>query len=121
MASPGLSFAVEPAETQFLVRLVGSADFSQTGTLQRCFQEIPRRAHPPVLLECSELTFLSSSALGAIVFLRQQLVAVGGQLTLIGLQPTVRDVLRVTGLLDKLTVQPDREQALASQSELPKK
>ena len=117
MAGPGLSFTVEPADTHLLVRLVGAADFSQTATLQRCFQGIPRQARPPVLLECSELTFVSSSALGAIVFLRQQLLAVGGQLTLIGLQPIVSEVLRITGLLDKLTVQP----ALASPSELPKK
>jgi len=121
MAGPVLSFAFEPADTYFLVRLAGSADFSQTATLQRCLQEIPRRARPPVLLDCSELTFVSSSTLGAMLLLRQQLTTAGGQLSLIGLRPEVYQILRVSGLIAGLNVQPDREQALASFAEAPKK
>ncbi len=117
MADPALTFTFEPSDSYFLVRLAGSADFSQTGALQRCFQEIPRRARPPVLLDCSGLVFVSSSVLGAFLLLRQQLLAVGGQLSLVAPGPEILKILRVSGLIAGLNVQPDVEQALASLAE----
>lgn len=67
-----------------------------TGQLQRSVSQEPDlAADAAVLLDLSEVEFLDSSGLGAVVAARK-LLGKGHQLALAGLQPAVEKVLRLT-------------------------
>lgn len=60
----------------------------------------------PLTIDLSAVTFLDSTGLGAILDADRAVRAAGGRLELVGLQPTVRRVLEVTGVWDHLQAAP---------------
>ena len=50
-----------------------------------------------IVFDCSELEYISSSGLRAILTIHKQLQAKGGELALCNLQPTVKSVFDLTG------------------------
>jgi serine/threonine-protein kinase RsbW len=65
-----------------------------------------------VLLELSDVTFLSSSGLRALLLLRKELLAHDGELRLCGLQPQVQEVFALTGFTQVFTIHSSRAEAL---------
>lgn len=49
------------------------------------------------VLDCSELSYLSSAGLRTLLLIHKRLMAKGARLTLDGVVPSVRDVLDLTG------------------------
>lgn len=56
------------------------------------------------VIEAGGLSFIDSSAISELLRLREQVAAQGGTLTLENLQPSVRRVLEITGLLETFGV-----------------
>src|SRR5204862_7312096 len=65
-----------------------------------------------VLLDMADVTFLSSSGLRALLLLRKELLAHGGELRLCRLQPQVQEVFALTGFTQVFTIHRSREEAL---------
>jgi len=57
-----------------------------------------------VVIDASGLSFIDSSAISELLRLREQLDADGGSLVLSDVQPSVRRVLEITGLLETFGV-----------------
>lgn len=99
-------FAVSVERTsqqRAVVGLVGELDMSTTPTLCKILETLPG----PVILECTNLEFIDSSGLAAIVAAHKQRP---GELTLRNLRPFARELLEITGLAPLLGVdeRPDR-------------
>jgi anti-anti-sigma factor len=62
-------------------------------TVRSCFS---RTEH--VELDLTDVSFIDSSGLGALVLLRNEAIEQGKQLTLVNLSPATRRLLRITGL-----------------------
>jgi len=67
-----------------------------------------------VVLDLSRLRFVPSAALGALVGLSKSLKLDGGRLGLIGIDPRVMEVIRVTQLHRVLEIHKTLEQVLAA-------
>jgi serine/threonine-protein kinase RsbW len=65
-----------------------------------------------VLLDLSQVTFLSSSGLRALLLVRKELLAQNGELRLCALKPQVREVFTLTGFTQVFAIHPTREEAL---------
>jgi serine/threonine-protein kinase RsbW len=65
-----------------------------------------------VLLDMSEVTFLSSSGLRALLLIRKNLLADDGELRLCELRPDVQEVLALTGFTQVFTIHRSRAEAL---------
>jgi serine/threonine-protein kinase RsbW len=65
-----------------------------------------------VLLEMSQVTFLSSSGLRALLLVRKELLAQSGELRLCALKPQVQEVFTLTGFTQVFAIHPTREEAL---------
>lgn len=78
----------------------------------------PRRAVAEgvrlMLLDLSEVTFMSSSGLRALLLLRKELLARGGELRLASMKPQVFEVFSLTGFTQIFNIHPTREDALAA-------
>jgi serine/threonine-protein kinase RsbW len=65
-----------------------------------------------VLLDMSQVTFLSSSGLRALLLVRKELLAQDGELRLCELKPQVREVFVLTGFTQVFAIHSTREEAL---------
>jgi serine/threonine-protein kinase RsbW len=65
-----------------------------------------------VLLDLSEVTFLSSSGLRALLLMRKELLAHDGELRLCALRPEVQEVFALTGFTQVFTIHRSRAEAL---------
>jgi serine/threonine-protein kinase RsbW len=65
-----------------------------------------------VLLDMSQVTFLSSSGLRALLLVRRELLAQSGELRLCALKPQVQEVFTLTGFTQVFAIHPTREEAL---------
>jgi serine/threonine-protein kinase RsbW len=67
-----------------------------------------------VLLDMSDVTFLSSTGLRALLLVRKKLLARGGELRLSSMQPQVLGVFTLTGFTQVFAIHQTREEALAA-------
>jgi anti-sigma B factor antagonist len=76
--------------------LVGELDSSNVCGLRQALAELPTSKR--VILDLSELSFVDSIGLGAIIGCAKKLRQVGGEMTLAGASPPIRKVLNMTGI-----------------------
>jgi serine/threonine-protein kinase RsbW len=67
-----------------------------------------------VLLDLSAVTFLSSSGLRALLLIRKELMTLGGELRLAGLQPQVHEVFALTGFTQVFAIHGTVDEARSS-------
>ncbi len=105
-----LDLTVETAreDGEILVRLTGELDMYTSPTLQeRLEQLIAEAASQVVVLDLSQLTFIDSSGLSAMVMASRRLRDRGGELSLSGPSPAARRVLEITGISTVIPVRPE--------------
>lgn len=86
-----------------VVALAGSLDGATAPDLREYFdQVVPGRC--PVLLDLSQMSFLSSAGLRVLVVICRQVERNGARLTLVGVPAEVRAVMAATGFLEFFTV-----------------
>lgn len=124
-----VSFVFDPqrGNTLTMTKRVGSADppptmISLSGRLDavhtqaatgRVSAEIAAGALQ-VLIDMAGVSFLSSSGLRALLLVRRDLLARGGELRLCALQPQVEEVFTLTGFTQVFAIHRTREEALAA-------
>jgi serine/threonine-protein kinase RsbW len=67
-----------------------------------------------MLLDMAGVTFLSSSGLRALLLVRKELLANGGELRLCELQPQVYEVFTITGFTQVFAIHRTRDDALSA-------
>jgi anti-anti-sigma factor len=93
-----LEWNIEAEGDVLVARLSGSADFHQVTELDRLARAIAARRGSMVVLDLSELEFISSVGLGAFISLKRSIEAVSGKLMVAGLNPAVAGVFHAAGL-----------------------
>jgi anti-anti-sigma factor len=93
-----LELEIEADGDAVIARLSGSAGFQQVAELERYAKAIAAQEAALVVLELSQLNFIASVALGALLALKRTIETRSGKLLLAGLKPSIAAVFRVTGL-----------------------
>ena len=70
------------------------------------------KGHTDLVGDCSQLDYLSSSALRVLLVALKSLRKKQGRFVLFGLQPQIREVLDISGFLDLFQIYDNREEAL---------
>jgi anti-sigma B factor antagonist len=97
--------------------VVGELDLFGVPELKRRLAELIEHGIRRVVVDLSAVTFLDSTALGALLGGMRRLRARGGDLAVVNLNPSISQLLRVTGLDQILAVLATREEALARLSD----
>ncbi|HEU4324819.1 MAG TPA: anti-sigma factor antagonist [Roseiflexaceae bacterium] len=106
-----LHSAAEPPQ---IVTLGGRLDAQSTNQALSRVRATLGAGTSQVLLDMSGVTFMSSSGLRALLLLRRELLAQGGELRLCALQPQVREVFALTGFTQVFAIHDTRDDALAA-------
>ena len=98
-ARPALLITVNAVNlTGVIVAVTGELDFAVTRALTTVLDAQLDAGRRDVLIDVSNLAFCSCAGLGAILASRHRLAAVGGTLTLTGLEGYLERLLRLTEL-----------------------
>lgn len=80
-------------------RLVGRLDTPAAVEVSREVQPLLDHAGDTLILDCSDLTYISSSGLRIFLTLRKAAAAAGGEVIVEGLSNEIRQVFMMTGFL----------------------
>ena len=90
-----LRLDIEREGRAHIVRLRGSASMEQVEDLHRRLVELIEPAVPNLVLELSELDFISSAGIGAIIAAHLKARAHEGALRMVNPTPAIRNLLRL--------------------------
>jgi len=82
-----------------VIKLEGRLDAESTFDFQDAWEKSIAKGHVTLILDLTELKYISSAGLGSTVRLAKKLDGLGGSLVLCGLTGLVREVFEVTNLL----------------------
>jgi anti-anti-sigma factor len=95
-----------------VVELAGELDVDSVGELEAALAGASAGARPRVCLDMSQLAFIDSTGLAAIIRGHLAVVEAGGAFAVVAVPGAVRRTLETTGLLEMLSVVDDRDAAL---------
>lgn len=90
---------ITESEGTMTARLVGRLDTPAAVEVTREIQPLLDHADRTIILDCSEMTYISSSGLRIFLTLRKAAAANGGKIIIEGLSSEIRQVFMMTGFL----------------------
>ena len=111
-----LGYTVEhdPVDGALLVTASGELDVAAAPRLATVLSIATAGAEPCVVLDLSDVDFIDSTALGAIMHASTEIEAMGKQMLVVALDGPVRRLLEITNLTGRFRVYQSRGDALAA-------
>ena len=107
-----MTIAIEPTDKAHIIALEGQVNSSNAATVETEVLAVVNQGAKNVLLNMTELSYISSAGLRVVLVLAKRLKQAGGKLVIYGMQPHVREVFDISGFLAILTVTGTRAEAL---------
>jgi anti-sigma B factor antagonist len=120
MAQESLSIDVtslDDGKAQLFV-LHGSLDLATSPALRAALMEAAEHEGHALVVDLTELEFLDSTGLGALIGAHRRATEKNGSLRLVVQEGQILRLLRITGLLDVFRVYPNVEAALSDDARL---
>jgi anti-sigma B factor antagonist len=90
---------ITESEGTMTARLVGRLDTPASTEVSQEIQPLLDHADRTIVLDCSEMTYISSSGLRIFLTLRKAAAEKGGSIVITGLSKEIRSVFMMTGFL----------------------
>lgn len=107
----GLDIKTVMADGAPVIHVAGEVDLRTSPRLRVQLLEAAGKAQGPFLVDLSGVSYMDSSGVGTMVFVKRELERGGRRLVLIGLQSRVRSVLEITHLDKFFTIVPSINEA----------
>jgi anti-anti-sigma factor len=95
-----------------LVEIQGEIDAYTALELDRTLDDLLAQGHSRLVLDASQMRFISSAGLRSITFAQQKALQEGGEVRLFGLDAQVRRVFEMAGLDQYLRLSEERQEAV---------
>src|SRR5207248_9926797 len=96
-----------------VVPLKGEIDLHVSPTVTAALTEVIDQKPERLVVDLSEVTYIDSAGLAALIQAMQKVEGYGGKFMLSGLQETVRSIFEISRLDQSLQIFPDADAALA--------
>ncbi len=93
--------------------MIGDID---SGTAPAAQQQVLALVQPEckILLDMSQVGFMSSAGLRMLLFIYRQIMSTGGRIVVVGLSEDIKDTMSLTGFLDFFKLYDTQEAGLAA-------
>ena len=108
-----MTIAIEPTDKAHIIALEGQVNSSNAATVETEVLAVVNQGAKNVLLNMTELSYISSAGLRVVLVLAKRLKQAGGKLVIYGMQPHVREVFDISGFMAILNVVATRDDAVA--------
>ncbi len=92
-----MTVTIQQTDTQLTASLVGRLDTAAAQQFAIDMAPLMNNADKHVVLDCNNLSFISSSGLRLFLSLRKASIAKGGDVTLTGVSDDIKQVFTITG------------------------
>jgi anti-sigma B factor antagonist len=100
--------------SHWILKLIGEIDASNSVNLDGAIQDILQMEITKLLVDCSELEYISSAGLGVFMSYLEEFQERNIHLAIFGLKDKVFQVFHILGLDQLIAIRPDKTAALAS-------
>lgn len=94
-----MELSIEKNADQLVARLSGRLDTAAAVEITQDIQSLAGQADKHIILDCTELTYISSSGLRHFLTLRKESVLKGGKLQVKNINNDIRQVFMMTGFV----------------------
>ena len=94
-----MEVTIKESEGMMTARLSGRLDTPAAVEVSREVKPLLDHPDRTILLDCSELTYISSSGLRIFLTIRKAAASAGGKVVIEGLSPEIHQVFMMTGFL----------------------
>ena len=94
-----MNIIIENEGNQVIARLTGRLDTAAAAEVASDFQALAEQAAKHIILDCSQLEYISSSGLRLFLTLRKESAAKGGKLQVRAINADIRQVFMMTGFI----------------------
>lgn len=106
-----MKVTINKADTNIVAAIEGSIDSKTAPDLQQAILPVISDTHK-VILDLTEVTFVSSAGLRVLLMVYRQLKAKDGKVVLVGVSEEIKDVMFMTGFIAFFEISPSIEEAL---------
>ena len=96
-----------------ILEVEGEVDAHTARKLDKALNDLLARGHSRLVLDASQMGFISSAGLRAIMFAQREAEQLGGEVRVFGLNAQVRRVFEMAGLEDCLHLSESLQEAMA--------
>ena len=96
-----------------IVALIGKLDTNTAPEAETSLMELVEQGHQRILIDFTDLDFVSSAGLRILLLTAKKISATGGALRVCSLNETVQDIFDMSGFASLLQVFDDQQNALA--------
>lgn len=107
-----MQFTIETMGQAFILRLQGALDTADVADLEQQLEKLLDDGARQLVVDCSELAYVSSSGLRVFLQAYKRLTAINGKLVLHSLNRLVSQIFETTGFTMMFPVFQSREEAL---------
>lgn len=94
-----MKISIELNDNQLIAKLQGRLDTAAAAEVTPDFQSLADQADKLIILDCSELEYISSSGLRLFLTLRKASASKGGKLQVRSISNDIRQVFMMTGFI----------------------
>ncbi len=95
-----------------LIGIEGEIDANTARRLDRTLKDLLAQDHSRLVLDASQMSFISSAGLRAIVYAQREARKCGGQVRVCGLNALARQIFEMAGLDEFLQICETRQEAM---------
>lgn len=95
-----MNITIENADGMTIAKLAGRLDTPAAAKVEPNFEQLQNAADGTVLLDCTDLAYISSSGLRLFLSLRKAATAKGGKVIVKNISNDIRQVFMMTGFLN---------------------
>ncbi|MDH5719375.1 MAG: STAS domain-containing protein [Spirochaetia bacterium] len=93
-----MEIKIQNKEKYIIIQIFGNLDIYTAVDLKSHFDKINIAKDAPLVLELSNLSYMDSSGIGALIKLANQVKEANGILYLTGIKPIIQKVFKIAGL-----------------------
>ena len=94
-----MKVTIENEGNILVARLAGRLDTAAAAEITPDFQALAEQADKHIVLDCTELAYISSSGLRLFLTLRKESAAIGGKLQVRNINADIRQIFMMTGFI----------------------
>ena len=102
-----MNVKISSLESFLLVGVEGRIDTTNASEFELPLMELIQGGNTKIILDCSELNYISSSGLRVFLVIQKKMVALKGQFKLCNLQPGIKEIFDISGFSSIFSVFPD--------------
>lgn len=107
-----MKVTISNQENYTMVGVEGRVDTTNANEFEKSMMGVIDSGTGRILLDCSDLNYISSSGLRVFLVVQKKMSAAKGKFDLCSLRPEIREIFDISGFSSIFTIYPDQQSAI---------